>query len=80
VRKSGTFIKASTTESLAAYKAFEDVVAGDVGDIADQQLAQNFEAMLFAACSCVTQHAIGLDDFLKGHEIRVLPEIAGAIR
>ena len=53
------------SETLALDQALENVLGCNVGDCADQQLAQNFQAVLLAAGLRVAQYAVGLKNLFE---------------
>ena len=65
--KRGAPVQARAPEPFTANEALENVVTGDVRDIANQEFAQYFEAMLLATRSGITKDAVRLDDFLERH-------------
>jgi hypothetical protein len=65
--KRDPLVQTRATQSFALDQSFKNVFAGDMRDRANQQLAEDFQAMFLAACLCIAQDAVGLDDFFEQH-------------
>ena len=65
MRKGGAPVEARAAEPFTVDQAFEDVVTRDIGKVADQQLAENFETVFLAARRGIAEDTIGPDYFLE---------------
>ena len=68
MRKRDSPVEAGTAEPLSFNELCKDLFIGNVGIRAGQQLAQNLEAVLLAACVHIAEDTAGADKLFQYHE------------